>query len=197
MNTKNYIQKVILDLIQDLRRLPLPLLNNLRGRFQIKFGMTALFNNGGFTLIELLVVVLIIGILAAVAVPQYQVAVEKTRAMNRIVLMKAILDAQQRYVLANGTGTDDIDKLDINFPYSSKEDYSNYGKVYRLGKSNYYFLVYQAAHQVVYGNLEKKYSLSVRKNSGFCQPLDNDSFGTKVCKSLGKLKQGTTDQYDF
>ncbi len=51
----------------------------------------------GFTLIELLVVVLIIGILASVALPQYEAVVEKSRATEALVNAKAILDAMQRH----------------------------------------------------------------------------------------------------
>lgn len=68
----------------------------------------------GFTLIELLVVVLIIGILAAVAVPQYERAVEKARMVEAIAAVEAIAKANQLYYIANGTYTKDLNDLDVS-----------------------------------------------------------------------------------
>lgn len=67
----------------------------------------------GFTLIELLVVILIIGILAAVAMPQYQKAVERTRMTEAITLLDTIGKAQQRNLMSVGAFINDFSALDV------------------------------------------------------------------------------------
>ncbi len=84
-------------------------------RLQIS-GMTPLFSNCAFTLIELLVVVLIIGILAAVALPQYQKAVEKSRAVQALAILQTFAQAEEAYYLANGKYTARFNDLDVTFP---------------------------------------------------------------------------------
>ena len=75
---------------------------------------------GGFTLIELLVVVLIIGILAAIAMPQYERAVEKARSSEALTLLRSAADAVKLYYLANGSYPDSFDDLDIQIPYEAE-----------------------------------------------------------------------------
>ncbi len=76
----------------------------------------------GFTLIELLVVVLIIGILASIAIPQYFKVVEKARVAEATSLIASIKSAEERYLASGGMYTENFTDLDIAYPDMTKSD---------------------------------------------------------------------------
>ncbi|WP_424244892.1 prepilin-type N-terminal cleavage/methylation domain-containing protein [Elusimicrobium posterum] len=97
----------------------------------------------GFTLIELLVVVLIIGILAAIALPQYQKAVTKSRVAEMVLLARRVITEQDVHILGNGSSTTDMSDLLSECPSGNECIFKN---KYRISMNQpapqeYYFQV--------------------------------------------------------
>jgi len=71
----------------------------------------------GFTLMELLVVVIIVGILAAIGLPQFFKVAEKGRAAEGVTALGAMRNAQLRFAATDASAltTDDRTKLDVSF----------------------------------------------------------------------------------
>ena len=145
----------------------------------------------GFTLIELLVVVLIIGILASVALPEYNKAVEKSRAAEAINVVRAIKVANEAYFMANGSYSNDLNDLDIQIPGKD----GNYNSVPRKESSLFSFAasanVGGVGNVVALGNrfpLATKYIIFALPNRDnfYCKFYGPE--GETLCKSLGSTK---------
>ncbi|MGB2579104.1 prepilin-type N-terminal cleavage/methylation domain-containing protein [Elusimicrobium simillimum] len=148
----------------------------------------------GFTLIELLVVVLIIGILAAIALPQYTKAVEKSRMAEANTILGsiqkacAIVEMQDGGALENGCSWDD---LDLDFPFKDASDsFAKQGKsfAYTLEESSTLVRAKRGgwdddgAAYWLYITWEENHPSQIKRR--FCQAEDDKT--TNICKSIGK-----------
>ena len=67
----------------------------------------------GFTLVELAVVIIVIGVLAAFAVPRFRDSVERSKASEAFNYLSSVRAAQERFAARQGTYSDDLARLDI------------------------------------------------------------------------------------
>ena len=142
--------------------------------------MTKRNTRRGFTLIELLVVVLIIGILAAVALPQYNKMSQKAKITPYINYAKKIIEAEQVYFLANGKYTPNLTLLDIDLTQICA---TNGGTCQNE--------LYNCAENV-------GFNLSAREIDGECVFVDNNpKIALRYCPNSRERCSYTNPNYDL
>jgi len=153
----------------------------------------------GFTLIELLIVVLIIGILSAIALPQYEKAVRKARVSEAKIILRALGDATEVYTLGNFYEPSGISDLDISIPESKNwsfevhesggSDEKGYGVTWRAvpKQSSEKYILYYADH--VYG--KSGYGDEDYGGKFICAP--EEDAGIAQCRSLGNIESNFLD----
>ncbi|MBR2082868.1 MAG: prepilin-type N-terminal cleavage/methylation domain-containing protein [Elusimicrobiaceae bacterium] len=153
-------------------------------------------NTQAFTLIELLVVILIIGILATVALPQYRIAVEKSHATEAITAVRALVDAEHAYYLANGEYTTNLEDLDIvlgniRSADTTYSDTSNWFITTRFANNKNNPRIYAGRQGQSQQKNNGRWYINYILNSDqlYCTSMTADIQSRKLCKTFGHEEQ--------
>jgi len=145
-------------------------------------------NKKAFTLLELLVVVLIIGILAAIALPQYRYATVKSKYSTMKNLIKSAVQSQQNYYLINNAYSTTFAGLDIDLPCTN----GNKNSVCNINDKIDIYIEPNISYAQIYGifkitNTEKLYfSEKLSTQEQYCQAnkkdISSSDFIYKFCQ---------------
>jgi prepilin-type N-terminal cleavage/methylation domain-containing protein len=147
----------------------------------------------GFTLIEMLVVVLIIGILAAIALPQYQYAVFKTRMKEAETYMSTVHNARLLYKLSTGNEATKFEQLEITLPpkcevYTPALSWGGWQDAMKCNNSFVYGIGASSTTVVIslsgigdFKHFDKSYPSGLFK----CRESDGSSLYVKYCNEMG------------
>ena len=168
----------------------------------------------GFTLIELLVVVLIIGILAAIALPQYQRAVMRSRIMATLPNVRALVNAVDLHYLYSGalpTTVEATNDFDIkisggNWTFDSDQDLE-----YVITGQRIRYVITKAG--LVYSQLDtpaaqtlqlqlasheyaRNHSDTLVEGQARCVANKNNDTAVKICESMPRIGSNCSNSGD-